>query len=62
MVEKGEVKVGEEVGGMVKWGNGKWMRKKEGMGRVFDVVEKEKWVMKWEYWEKEERREEIEII
>ena len=61
IVEKKRVKSGDRVKGMVKWKKGKCMRKKEGMERVLDRVEKVVGMVGWEQWEKEEELGKVEV-
>ena len=62
VVEKREVKLPDELRGIVKCANPKCITNNEPMPTRFHVIDKERCVIKCHYCEKEQTREEIEII
>ncbi len=62
VVEKREVTLPDELVGIVKCANPKCITNNEPMPTRFHVVDKEQGVIKCHYCEKEQKREEIEII
>ena len=62
VVEKREVRLPEELRGIVKCANPKCITNNEPMPTVFHVVDKDNCVIKCHYCEKEQTREDIEII
>ena len=62
VVEKREVKLPDELRGIVKCANPKCITNNEPMPTLFHVVDKENCVIKCHYCEKEQTREDIEII
>ena len=62
VVEKREVALPDELVGIVKCGNPKCITNNEPMPTRFHVIDKERCVIKCHYCEKEQTREEIEII
>ena len=62
VVEKREVSLPDELVGIVKCGNPKCITNNEPMPTRFHVIDKERCVIKCHYCEKEQTREEIEII
>ena len=61
-VEKREVSLPEELRGIVKCANPKCITNNEPMATLFHVVDKENCVIRCHYCEKEQNRNEIEII
>ena len=62
VVEKREVNLPDELCGIVKCANPKCITNNEPMPTLFHVVDKDDCVIKCHYCEKEQKREEIEII
>ena len=62
VVEKREVRLPEELRGIVKCANPKCITNNEPMPTLFHVVDKDNCVIKCHYCEKEQTREDIEII
>ena len=62
VVEKREVSLPDELVGIVKCGNPKCITNNEPMPTRFHVIDKERCVIKCHYCEKEQTREDIEII
>ena len=62
VAEKREVKLPDELHGIVKCANPKCITNNEPMSTRFHVIDKERCVIKCNYCEKEQTREEIEII
>ena len=62
VVEKREVNLPDELRGIVKCANPKCITNNEPMPTLFHVVDKDNCVIKCHYCEKEQKREEIEII
>ena len=62
VVEKREVSLPNELVGIVKCGNPKCITNNEPMPTRFHVIDKERCVIKCHYCEKEQTREDIEII
>ena len=62
VVEKREVSLPEELRGIVKCANPKCITNNEPMATLFHVVDKENCVIRCHYCEKEQNRNEIEII
>ena len=62
VVEKREVALPDELVGIVKCGNPKCITNNEPMPTRFHVIDKERCVIKCHYCEKEQTREDIEII
>jgi hypothetical protein len=62
VVEKREVNLPDELCGIVKCANPKCITNNEPMPTLFHVVDKENCVIKCHYCEKEQTREDIEII
>lgn len=62
VVEKREVSLPDELRGIVKCANPKCITNNEPMQTLFHVVDKERSIIKCHYCEKEQAREEIEII
>jgi aspartate carbamoyltransferase regulatory subunit len=62
VVEKREVGLPDELNGIVKCANPKCVTNNEPMATRFHVVNKEKCILRCHYCEKEQNREEIEII
>ena len=62
VVEKREVNLPDELRGIVKCANPKCITNNEPMPTLFHVVDKENCVIKCHYCEKEQTREDIEII
>jgi len=62
VVEKKEVELSDELKGIVRCANPNCITNNEPMRTSFRVIDKEKCVLKCDYCEKEQRREEIEII
>mgnify|MGYP000268940902 FL=1 len=62
VVEKREVSLPEELHGIVKCANPKCITNNEPMATLFHVVDKENCVIRCHYCEKEQNRNEIEII
>ena len=62
VVEKREVRLPEELRGIVKCANPKCITNNEPMPTLFHVVDKDNYVIKCHYCEKEQTREDIEII
>ena len=62
VVEKREVVLPDELRGIVKCANPKCITNNEPMPTRFHVIDKENCVIKCHYCEKEQRREEIEVV
>ena len=62
VVEKREVRLPEELRGIVKCANPKCITNNEPMPTLFHVVDKDNCVIKCHYCEKEQTREDIEIL
>lgn len=62
VVEKRKVELPDELHGIVKCGNLKCITNNEPMPTFFHVTDKEKCMLKCHYCEKEQAREELEII
>lgn len=62
VVEKREVRLPDNLHGIVKCANPKCITNNEPMPTLFHVVDKETCVIRCHYCEKEQKREEIEII
>ena len=62
VVEKREVRLPDELRGIVKCANPKCITNNEPMPTLFHVVDKDNCVIKCHYCEKEQTREDIEII
>ena len=62
VVEKKQVLMPEELRGIVKCANPKCITNNEPMITLFHVIDKEHGILKCHYCEKEQKREEIEII
>ncbi len=62
VVEKREICLPDRLEGIVKCSNPKCITNNEPMATLFHVVDKEKGVIKCHYCEKEQKREEIEIL
>ena len=62
VVEKKEVKMPDELRGIVKCANPKCITNNEPMSTIFHVIDKDNCIVKCHYCEKEQRREEITIL
>ena len=62
VVEKKEVKMPDELRGIVKCANPKCITNNEPMATIFHVIDKDNCIVKCHYCEKEQRREEITIL
>ena len=62
VVEKREVVLPDELRGIVKCANPKCITNNEPMPTRFHVIDKDKCIIKCHYCEKEQRREEIEVV
>ena len=62
VVEKKEVKMPDELHGIVKCANPKCITNNEPMATLFHVIDKENCIVKCHYCEKEQKREEITIL
>lgn len=62
VVEKREVRLPDELRGIVKCANPKCITNNEPMPTYFHVIDKENCVIKCHYCEKEQHREEIEVV
>ena len=62
VVEKREVVLPDELPGIVKWANPKGITNNEPMPTRFHVIDKDNCIIKCHYCEKEQRREEIEVV
>ena len=61
-VEKKEVKMPDELRGIVKCANPKCITNNEPMATIFHVIDKDNCIVKCHYCEKEQKREEITIL
>jgi len=62
VVEKKEVKMPDELRGIVKCANPKCITNNEPMATIFHVIDKDNCIVKCHYCEKEQKREEITIL
>ena len=62
VVEKKEVKMPDELRGIVKCANPKCITNNEPMNTIFHVIDKDNCIVKCHYCEKEQKREEITIL
>lgn len=62
VVEKKKVEMADSLKGIVKCANPKCITNNEPMATLFAVIDKDKCVIRCHYCEKEQKREEIEII
>ena len=62
VVEKKEVRMSDELKGIIKCANPKCITNNEPMPTLFHVIDKEKCAIKCHYCEKEQKREEIVIL
>lgn len=62
VIEKKEVRMPDDLKGIVKCANPKCITNNEPMGTLFHVTDKENCVLKCHYCEKEQRKEEIVIL
>ena len=62
VVEKKEVKMPEEIKGIVKCNNPKCITNNEPMATIFRVIDKEKGTLKCHYCEKEQNKESIKLL
>ena len=62
VVEKKMVQLSDDLKGIVRCANPKCITNNEPMSTLFHVIDKENCIIKCHYCEKEQRREEIEII
>ena len=62
VIEKKEVRMPDDLKGIVKCANPKCITNNEPMATLFHVTDKENWVLKCHYCEKEQRKEEIVIL
>ena len=62
VVEKKEVKMPDELRGIVKCANPKCITNNEPMSTIFHVIDKDNCIVKCHYCEKEQKREEITIL
>jgi len=62
VVEKREVKMPDELHGIVKCANPKCITNNEPMATLFHVIDKDNCIVKCHYCEKEQKREEISIL
>ena len=62
VVEKREVVLPDELRGIVKCANPKCITNNEPMPTRFHVIDKDNCIIKCHYCEKEQRREEIEVV
>ena len=62
VVEKKEVRMPDELKGIVKCANPKCITNNEPMATLFHVIDKDSCIIKCHYCEKEQKREDITII
>ena len=62
VVEKKEVKMPDELRGIVKCANPKCITNNEPMSTIFHVIDKDNCIVKCHYCEKEQKREEISLM